>query len=88
MAVHDVFAWTMQCTSIRGSNSSDESSDAPVQEYLESAKKGGELGRTAGLPYNFRFFLYRQDSSDAHPGEQDGMPVPRVLPRFLANSVS
>ena len=43
-----------------------------VQEYLEFAKKGGELGRTAGVAYNFRFFLYRQDGSDAEPAEQNG----------------
>ena len=88
MAVHDVFAWNQQCTCIRVAYSSHENSDAPVQEYLESAKKGGELGRTAGLPYNFCFFLYRQDGSDAHSGEQDGMPVPKVLPSPPANCVS
>lgn len=31
------------------------------QEYLDSAKRGGEVGRTAGVPYKFSFYL--RDSS-------------------------
>ncbi len=47
--------------------------ETSVQEYLEFAKKGGELGRTAGVPYKFRFFLYKQDGSEAEPAEQNGV---------------
>ena len=43
-----------------------------MQEYLESARKGGELGRTAGVPYKFCFFLYREDSLDDGHVDQDG----------------
>ncbi|CAL5229048.1 g12297 [Coccomyxa viridis] len=53
-----------------------------LQEYLEFAKKGGELGRTAGVPYKFRFFLYKQDGSEAEPAEQNGelKKVELILP--------
>ena len=30
------------------------------QAYLDSAKKGGEVGRTAGVPYNFLFYLHKE----------------------------
>ena len=50
-----------------------------MQEYLEFAKKGGELGRTAGVPYTFRFFLYKQDGFDPEPAEQDGVLSPSLV---------
>ena len=43
-----------------------------LQEYLASARKGGELGRTAGLPYRFRFFLHRQNGTETEQEDQDG----------------
>ena len=36
-----------------------------MQAYLDSARKGGEVGRTAGVPYNFSFFLHKEDLPSA-----------------------
>ena len=44
------------------------------QEYLSSARKGGQLGRTAGLPYNFEFYLH-EDTSDLSESV-DQLPAP------------
>ncbi len=33
-----------------------------LQEYLAAAKTGGGIGRTAGLPYHFTFYLRVQDA--------------------------
>ncbi len=35
-----------------------------VQEYLDAARKGGELGRTAGVPFKFLFYLHRDQADD------------------------
>ncbi len=31
-----------------------------LQEYLAAAKTGGGIGRTAGLPYHFTFYIREQ----------------------------
>jgi hypothetical protein len=43
-----------------------------LQEYLASARKGGELGRTAGLPYRFCFFLHRHEGTGMEHEDHDG----------------
>jgi hypothetical protein len=43
-----------------------------VQEYLDSARKGGELGRSAGVPFRFLFYLRKDDAaSPAEASQQD-----------------
>ncbi|CAL8469784.1 g9326 [Coccomyxa elongata] len=39
-----------------------------LQEYLDSARKGGEVGRTAGVPFKFLFYLHKEQEDDV-----DGM---------------
>ena len=42
-----------------------------MQAYLDSARQGGEVGRTAGVPFNFRFYLHKENlpSAAAEEGE-------------------
>lgn len=34
-----------------------------MQEYLDAAKSGGEQGRTAGVAYNFQFYVPNEEAS-------------------------
>ena len=42
-----------------------------MQEYLAAAKTGGGIGRTAGLPYHFKFYI-RSGGSSAGSAEGSG----------------
>ncbi|KAK9907490.1 hypothetical protein WJX75_004677 [Coccomyxa subellipsoidea] len=39
-----------------------------LQEYLDAAKKGGEVGRTAGVPFKFLFYLHKEQEGDLSEG--------------------
>jgi hypothetical protein len=34
------------------------------QEYLDAARKGGELGRTASVPFKFLFYMHKDHADD------------------------
>lgn len=60
--------------------------DTCMQEYLDAARKGGELGRTAGVPFKFLFYLHRdqddekEDAADGNPTSSlHCMPLPCIL---------
>ena len=43
------------------------------------AKKGGQIGRTAGLPYRFDFYLHADAVSAGSPSQSvDELPAPGV----------
>jgi cellulase/cellobiase CelA1 len=50
---------------------------ARFQEYLDAAKQGGEVGRTAGVPYNFEFYV--QDGEARAGAPQRLLARPRSL---------
>ncbi|KAK9789568.1 hypothetical protein WJX73_000519 [Symbiochloris irregularis] len=47
-----------------------------LQEYLEQARQGGELGRIAGVPFKFEFYLHQQkEDTDASKGKLQHVAV-------------
>jgi hypothetical protein len=47
---------------------SNEKSFKLLQEYLSAAKTGGGIGRTAGLPYHFVFYIQKEAGEQAAEG--------------------
>ena len=43
-----------------------------AQEYLDSARRGGEVGRTAGVPFKFLFYLHKEQADSVDEVVESG----------------
>ena len=60
---------------------------AELQEYLDSAQRGGEIGRTAGVPFNFSFYLHRESTAEENASSGMRLTAARTVATTVASAL-